>query len=36
MRDRARGAGLDYYLLVTDQPLDEALSQYLFLRPGGR
>ncbi len=36
MRDQSRAAGLDYYLLVTDQPLDEALSQYLYLRPGGR
>ncbi len=36
MRDRTRAAGLDYHLLVTDRPLDEALSEYLFLRPGGR
>jgi uncharacterized protein (DUF58 family) len=36
MRERTRAAGLDYYLLVTDRPLDAALSEYLFLRPGGR
>jgi uncharacterized protein (DUF58 family) len=36
MRDRARSAGLDYHLLVTDKPLDAALSEYLFLRPGGK
>jgi uncharacterized protein (DUF58 family) len=36
MRDRTRAAGLDYHLLVTDRPLDAALSEYLFLRPGGR
>jgi uncharacterized protein (DUF58 family) len=36
MRERTRAAGLDYHLLVTDKPLDAALSEYLFLRPGGR
>lgn len=36
MRERTRAAGLDYHLLVTDRPLDAALSEYLFLRPGGR
>jgi uncharacterized protein (DUF58 family) len=36
MQERARAAGLDYHLLVTDRPLDAALSEYLFLRPGGR
>jgi uncharacterized protein (DUF58 family) len=36
MRERTRAAGLDYYLLVTDRPLDAALSEYLFLRQGGR
>ena len=29
MRERTRGAGLDYHLLVTDQPLDAALREYL-------
>ena len=32
LRTRARGAGMDYELLVTDQPLDEALRRYLTLR----
>jgi uncharacterized protein (DUF58 family) len=36
MQERTRAAGLDYHLLVTDKPLDAALSEYLFLRPGGR
>jgi uncharacterized protein (DUF58 family) len=36
LRDRTHAAGLDYHLLVTDKPLDAALSEYLFLRPGGR
>jgi uncharacterized protein (DUF58 family) len=34
LRDRARGAGLDYYLLVTDRPLDGALREYLTIRQG--
>jgi uncharacterized protein (DUF58 family) len=36
MQERTRAAGMDYHLLVTDRPLDAALSEYLFLRPGGR
>lgn len=32
LRSRARGAGIDYHLLVTDQPLDRALREYLSLR----
>jgi len=36
MSERARAAGLGYHLLVTDRPLDAALSEYLFLRPGAR
>lgn len=36
MDERTRAAGMDYHLLVTDRPLDAALSEYLFLRPGGR
>jgi uncharacterized protein (DUF58 family) len=35
LRDRTRAAGMGYYLLMTDHPLDEALRQYLTLR-GGR
>jgi uncharacterized protein (DUF58 family) len=32
LRDRARASGIDYYLLVTDRPLDGALREYLTLR----
>ena len=34
LRDRTRGAGMDYHLLRTDQPLDDALREYLTLRQG--
>jgi uncharacterized protein (DUF58 family) len=30
----ARGAGMDYHLLVTDRPLDGALREYLSIRQG--
>ena len=33
-KDRTRGAGMDYHLLVTDRPLDGALREYLTLRQG--
>ena len=36
LRNRARGAGMDYHLLVTDQPLDATLREYLAIRQGGR
>jgi len=32
LRDKARGAGMDYHLLVTDRPLDDALREYLSIR----
>jgi len=32
LRERSRGAGLDYYLLPTDRPLDAALREYLTVR----
>jgi uncharacterized protein (DUF58 family) len=32
LRDRAQAAGLGYYLLMTDRPLDAALREYLSLR----
>jgi len=32
LRDKARGAGMDYHLLNTDRPLDDALREYLALR----
>jgi uncharacterized protein (DUF58 family) len=35
LRSRTKGAGMDYRLLVTDQPLDEALREYLTLRQAG-
>jgi len=35
LRDRTLAAGLGYYLLMTDRPLDAALREYLTLR-GGR
>jgi uncharacterized protein (DUF58 family) len=35
LRDRAKGAGMGYVLLMTDRPLDDALREYLTLR-GGR
>jgi uncharacterized protein (DUF58 family) len=31
---RSRAAGMDYYLLVTDRPLDGALREYLTIRQG--
>jgi len=34
LRDGARGVGMDYHLLVTDRPLDEALREYLAIRQG--
>lgn len=34
LRTRARGAGMDYVLLRTDRPLDEALREYLTIRQG--
>jgi len=35
LRSHARAAGMDYQLLVTDQPLDAALREYLSLRRAG-
>ena len=34
LRDLTRGAGMDYHLLITDQPLDAALREYLTIRQG--
>ena len=34
LRESARSAGMDYYLLVTDRPLDGALREYLSIRQG--
>lgn len=35
LRSRSQAAGLEYQLLVTDQPLDSVLREYLSLRRGG-
>jgi uncharacterized protein (DUF58 family) len=34
LRDKTRGAGMDYHLLVTDKPLDDTLREYLSIRQG--
>jgi len=34
LESKARGAGLSYFLAMTDQPLDEALRRYLVVRQG--
>ena len=34
LQDRANAAGMDYYLMVTDRPLDDALREYLTKRQG--
>ena len=36
LRSQARGAGMDYHLLRTDQPLDTTLREYLAIRQGGQ
>jgi uncharacterized protein (DUF58 family) len=34
LRDKTRGAGMDYHLLLTDRPLDDSLREYLTIRQG--
>ena len=34
MKTRAKGAGLDYFLVDTSRPLDAALREYLAIRTG--
>jgi uncharacterized protein (DUF58 family) len=34
LRTKARSEGIDYFLLRTDRPLDEALREYLMIRQG--
>lgn len=34
LRSKTKSAGLDYFLLVTSRPLDEALREYLVVRQG--
>ena len=36
LRDLARSLGMDYFLLVTDRPLDGALREFLTIRQGRR
>jgi uncharacterized protein (DUF58 family) len=36
LQNKTRGAGMDYHLLVTDQPLDGTLREYLAIREGER
>lgn len=34
LKTKARGAGMDYFLLRTDRPLDESLREYMNIRQG--
>ena len=34
LRTKARGAGLDYFLMDTSRPLDEGLREYMAIRQG--
>jgi hypothetical protein len=34
LRTKAKASGMDYFLLQTDRPLDEALREYLAIRQG--
>ena len=34
LEEKARGAGMDYHRLITDQPLDATLREYLGIRQG--
>jgi hypothetical protein len=34
LRSKAKSAGIDYFLLQTDRPLDEALREYFTIREG--
>jgi uncharacterized protein (DUF58 family) len=34
LKDRSRAAGIDYFLIDTSRPLDEALREYLAIRKG--
>lgn len=34
LRSKARGSGMDYFLMQTDRPLDAALREYLAIRRG--
>jgi hypothetical protein len=34
LSNKARGAGMDYFLMDTSRPLDEGLREYLSVRKG--
>jgi hypothetical protein len=34
LRSESKKAGIDYFLVQTDRPLDEALREYLTIRQG--
>jgi uncharacterized protein (DUF58 family) len=34
LRSKAQAAGIDYFLLRTDRPLDQGLREYLTVRQG--
>jgi hypothetical protein len=34
MKTRAQAAGIDYFLIDTSRPLDDALREYLAIRKG--
>ena len=34
LKTRAKAAGIDYFLIDTSRPLDEALREYLAIRRG--
>ena len=34
LKEKARGAGIDYFLMDTGRPLDEGLREYLSVRQG--
>ena len=34
LRSQAKASGIDYFLLRTDRPLDDALREYLTIRQG--
>jgi hypothetical protein len=34
LRDQAKAAGMDYFLMNTARPLDEGQREYLFIRQG--
>jgi uncharacterized protein (DUF58 family) len=35
LRNKTKGAGMDYHMLITSEPLDRVLREYLAIRQGG-